>query len=194
MRMQGASVILAALICLTPVAAMAKETAPLTLKTQQERIERREDAGRLENFGENRAYLGVSAYDKWLFQARIGGLMLNLRLYAPDGAAVTFQENLCQASTEGEKDIRLCIRAGSREGGLLMQMDQHAVDVLERVGITEIVLTDTDMYIQETYLTEEIAALREALSLRDKDEICLTGRDQPVTIVSEDGVRRQAAP
>lgn len=82
-------------------------------------------------------YLGVSAYDGWLYQARIGGLMLNLRLYTPDGEGVTFQEKLCAAQTGGEKDIRLCIRQGNRDGGLMLQLDQHVIDVFNRVGITE---------------------------------------------------------
>ena len=85
------------------------------------------------------------------------------------------------------------MRAGSDQGGLLLQMDQHAVDVLHRVGVTEIVLTDMDFYVQETYLVEDLAAMREALSLTSGEQLCLGGEDAPITVVSEDGVRRQIA-
>ncbi|MFR2019334.1 MAG: hypothetical protein ACLS6G_01885, partial [Christensenellales bacterium] len=136
---------------------------------------------------------GVSASDQWLYQARLGGLSVRLCLFTPEGGGVTFQENLCAAQTGGSGDIRLCMRAGSDQGGLLLQMDQHAVDVLRRVGVTEIVLTDMDFYVQETYLVEDLAAMREALSLASGEQLCLGGEDAPITVVSEDGVRRQIA-
>ena len=86
-----ASAMLCAALLTLPACALAGETAPLTLSTQQDVqfTPRREDAGQLDEFGRRRAYLGVSAYDGWLYQARIGGLMLNLRLYTPDGEGVT---------------------------------------------------------------------------------------------------------
>ena len=186
-----AAAALSGLLLTLPVCALAAETAPLTLSTQQNAVptERRTDLGRLDAFGGKRAYLGVSAADEWLYQARIGGLSLKLCLFTQDGSGVAYQEKLCAAET-GEKDIRLCIRAGSKDGGLLLQLDQHAVDVLKRVHITEIVLTDVDYYIQETYLVSDIAAMREALSLADSDQLSLAGEDAPLSVVSEDGVRR----
>ena len=170
----------AALLTL-PACALAGETAPLTLSTQQDVqfTPRREDAGQLDEFGRRRAYLGVSAYDGWLYQARIGGLMLNLRLYTPDGEGVTFQEKLCAAQTGGEKDIRLCIRQGNRDGGLMLQLDQHVIDVFN--------------YIQATYQVADLAAMREVLGLSSGEQLCLTGENAPLTVVSEDGVRRQIA-
>ena len=189
-----ASAMLCAALLTLPACALAGETAPLTLSTQQDVqfTPRREDAGQLDEFGRRRAYLGVSAYDGWLYQARIGGLMLNLRLYTPDGEGVTFQEKICAAQTGG-KDIRLCLRAGSQQGGLLLQLDQRAVDMLERLRITEIVLTDIDYYIQETYLVSDIAAMRQALTLSGGEQLCLAGENAPLSVVSEDGVRRQIA-
>ena len=59
--------------------------------------------------------------------------------------------------------------------------------------MTEIVLTDMDFYVQETYLVEDLAAMREALSLASGEQLCLGGEDAPITVVSEDGVRRQIA-
>ena len=190
-RRFAALAVLTALLLTLPACALASETAPLTLNTQQnvEPVECRTDLGQLEAFGHQRAYLGVSAADEWLYQARIGGLSLKLCLFTQDGSGVAYQEKLCAAET-GEKDIRLCIRAGSKDGGLLLQLDQHAVDVLKRVHITEIVLTDVDYYIQETYLVSDIAAMREALSLADSDQLSLAGEDAPLSVVSEDGVRR----
>ena len=194
-KTRGAAAALCAALLMLPACALAGETAPLTLSTQQDvqPTSRREDAGQLEEFGRRRAYLGVSAYDGWLYQARIGGLMLNLRLYTPDGEGVTFQEKLCAAQTGGEKDIRLCIRQGNRDGGLMLQLDQHVIDVFNRVGITEIVLADFDFYVQATYQVADLAAMREVLGLSDGEQLCLTGEDAPLTVVSEDGVRRQIA-
>lgn len=186
---------LCAAFLVLPACASAGDTAPLNLSTQKDvqPVPSRKDAGRLYAFSSTRAYLGVSAYDKWLYQARIGGLMLNLHLYTPDGQGETFQENLCSASTGGEKDIRLCIQQNNRRGDMLLQIDQHAVDVLKRVGITEIVLTDIDYYIQAIYLVSDIDAIRTALNLSDGEQLCLAGEDAPITIVSEDGIRRQIA-
>ena len=75
-------------------------------------------------------------------------------------------------------------------GGLLLQLDQRAVDMLERLRITEIVLTDIDYYIQETYLVSDIAAMRQALALSGGEQLCLAGENAPLSVVSEDGVRR----
>ena len=173
LQTRAAAAALSALLLASPACALAAETAPLTLNTQQDAT--------------------VQASRKDLYQARLGGLSVRLCLFTPEGGGVTFQENLCAAQTGGSGDIRLCMRAGSDQGGLLLQMDQHAVDVLRRVGVTEIVLTDMDFYVQETYLVEDLAAMRDALSLTSGEQLCLGGEDAPITVVSEDGVRRQIA-
>lgn len=180
------------LLAAAPVAALAGETAPLSLRTQAEAVSRREDMGQLSPFGTRRAYLGVTASDAWLLQARIGGLMLNLRLFTPAGEGVSFQEKLCEASTGG-KDIRLCIRQGTRDGGLLLQLDQRAVDVMKRVNITQIVVADFDLYIQAVYEVADLSAMRDALALGAGEQLCISGADNPITVVSEDGVRRHVA-
>ena len=191
LQTRAAAAALSALLLASPACALAAETAPLTLNTQQDATVQtsRKDLGQLENFGRRRAYRGVSASDQWLYQARLGGLSVRLCLFTPEGGGVTFQENLCAAQTGG-KDIRLCLRAGSQQGGLLLQLDQRAVDMLERLRITEIALTDIDYYIQETYLVSDIAAMRQALALSGGEQLCLAGENAPLSVVSEDGVRR----
>ena len=156
----------AGLLAVAPLPALAAETAPLTLSTYEGAAPsaRREDAGQIEPFGDRRAYLGVSASDKWLAQARIGGLLLNLRLFTPEGKGINFEEKLGPASTGG-KDICLYMRQNNTEGGMLLQLDQKAVDVLERVNITQIVVVDYEYYIQNIYQVADLAALREALAL-----------------------------
>lgn len=62
--------------------------------------------------------------------------------------------------------------------------------MLERLRITEIVLTDINYYIQETYLVSDIAAMRQALTLSGGEQLCLAGENAPLSVVSEDGVRR----
>ena len=145
LQTRAAAAALSALLLALPTCALAAETAPLTLSTQQNAapVERRTDLGQLSAFGRSHTYMGVSVSDEWLYQARIGGLPLGLSLFTPEGDGVTFREHLCAAQTGG-KDIRLCLRAGSQQGGLLLQLDQRAVDMLGRLRITEIVLTDID--------------------------------------------------
>jgi len=116
-----------------------------------------------------------------------------IRQGAIGDSPVSRAEKLCAAQTGGEKDIRLCIRQGNRDGGLMLQLDQHVIDVFNRVGITEIVLADFDFYIQATYQVADLAAMREVLGLSSGEQLCLTGENAPLTVVSEDGVRRQIA-
>ena len=101
-------------------------------------------------FGRQRGYLGVSASDKWLRQARVGGLILNLRVFTAMGDEVVFREKLDEAST-GERDICLIMHASSRDDSLMLQFDQHALDVLTRLGVTEIVMADMDGYVRLGY-------------------------------------------
>lgn len=188
---RAAAALLAALLAAVPAASLAGETAPLTLVQEEGETLRREDAGKIEPFGHSRAYLGVSASDQWLYQARIGGSLLNLRLFTPKGEGVCFEEKLGKASTGG-KDIRLCMRQNNTQGGMMLQLDQAAVDVLTRLNITQIVVTDYDYYIQSAYQVEDLAAMRSALKLAADEQLCVSGEDDPVSIVSADGVRRLA--
>lgn len=115
LQTRAAAAALSALLLASPACALAAETAPLTLNTQQDATVQasRKDLGQLEIFGRQRAYRGVSASDQWLYQARLGGLSVRLCLFTPEGSGVTFQENLCAAQTGGSGDIRLCMRAAA---------------------------------------------------------------------------------
>ena len=108
LQTRAAAAALSALLLALPTCALAAETAPLTLSTQQNAapVERRTDLGQLSAFGRSHTYMGVSVSDEWLYQARIGGLPLGLSLFTPEGDGVTFREHLCAAQTGG-KDIRL---------------------------------------------------------------------------------------
>ena len=76
LQTRAAAAALSALLLASPACALAAETAPLTLNTQQDAAVQtsRKDLGQLEIFGRRRAYRGVSASDQWLYQARLGGL------------------------------------------------------------------------------------------------------------------------
>ena len=140
-------------------------------------------------FGDIRSCLGVTASDKWLRQARIGGLTLNLRFENPDGDTLRFQENLGRLS-EQTSTLRLTVRVRGTKDGATLQLDQSAMDVLERVEIEEIVVADEKYVVLARYNRADIQALRNGLSLREGEMICLSGEDEPVTVVGEDGVRR----
>lgn len=182
-RRLAAALTAAALLC-APLSALAQETAPLG-RAQEESASAQE---RLPRFRGNRDYRGVTASSAWLYQAKLGGKLLSLRLYTAQGEQVTFQEDL---GTDGAGGIRLALRASRTGGPLLMQLDQEAVDALGALGVTQIVVTDTDMLVLARYETEDLAAMRSVFALGERELLCVSGEDDPVTVVSEDGVRRQ---
>ena len=170
-----------------PLGAMAAETAPLVLAEEAQST----GTGRtLSPFGVERGSRGVSSSTEWLTQARIGGMSLGLRLFTPMGDAAIFQECLRPVES-GSRYLELQIVVAEWTDGLLLQIDQHAVDVLERSGITSIVLADKNLAVREVYTVEEINALRALFALGEGEQLCLSGEDAPLTAVSEDGVRRQ---
>lgn len=181
-----AAAVLAAVLLSAPAAAAAAETAPLVPNAQAE--QRCEE--RVKSFGKTRGYRGVSASDKWMRQVRINGVMLDLRVFTAMGDEVTFQEKLDRASTGGQ-DICLYMHADSDAENLMLQMDQHAIDVLKRVGVTEIVLADFSGCVRLMYTVEELGQARAALELDGEEQLCVSGVNDPITVVSEDGVRRQ---
>ncbi|MDO5377603.1 MAG: hypothetical protein Q4G52_04630 [Clostridia bacterium] len=183
-----AALALAALVSAAiPAGALAAERAPMPLAPE----EASEPSGEtLRPFGQTRGSRGVTASNAWLEQARIGGLMLSLRLFTPEGDAVTFEENLRPvASNAPEMDLEL--RASKWNGGLILELDQHALDVLARVGVVRIVVADMDYAVRASYEVEELAAIRTLFALGEKELLCVGAEDIPVTVVSEDGVRRQ---
>lgn len=187
-RKSTAAALLAAAMTLTAAGATAAETAPL-IPAQQEAQET--SYGKAQPFTRERSYLGVSASKARLQQARIGGLMLNLRLFTPMGDSVVFEECLGEAATGGEKDIRLTMRVLQWQDGTMLQLDQYAAAVLDRVGVTEIALADEYRNIRMIYNVDEILAIRSLFGLDDAEQLSLAGEHAPVTVVSEDGVRRQ---
>ena len=74
----------------------------------------------------------------------------------------------------------------------MLQMDQPALETLKRVNITQIVVADHDGYVRLRYLVSELDAVRSALGLGDAEQLGVSGENDPLTVVSEDGVRRKA--
>lgn len=181
-----AGLMLCALLMMLPPNAVAAETTALAASVQGETTQ----GETIKPFGSDRSYRGITASDKWMAQARIGGLMLNLRLFTPEGDFVTFQENLSEAASDSER-ICLTIRASTWEDDLILQLDQHAMDVLKRVGITEIVIADDQLAVRARYAVSELQQLRDYFGLADGEQLCLSGEDSPVTVVGVDGFRRQ---
>ena len=172
-----AALALAAVLLASPAAAAAAETAPLVPGAQAQQ----QTAQKVGTFGRTRGYKGVSASDKRLRQARVGGMMLNLRVFTAMGGELTFMEKLGADSTGA--GIRLSVCASSTENG--------ALDVLERVGVTEVVVADADGYIRMCYSVRELSDVRAALGLAAEEQLAVSGENDPITVVSEDGVRRQ---
>lgn len=181
-----AGLMLCALLMMLPPNAVAAETTALAASVQGETTQ----GETIKPFGSDRSYRGISASNEWMAQARIGGLMLNLRLFTPEGDFVTFQENLSEAASDSER-ICLTLRASQWEDDLILQLDQHAMDVLNRVGITEIVIADNQLAVRARYAVSELQQLRDYFGLADGEQLCLSGEDSPVTVVGVDGFRRQ---
>ncbi|MBQ7487166.1 MAG: hypothetical protein IJT77_06715, partial [Clostridia bacterium] len=99
-----------------------------------------------------------------------------------------FQENLEKAS-KGD-GTRLILRQLNLAGNLLLQMDQPALDVLNRLGISEIVVVDHDFYIQNVYDVAVLDNVRAMLKLSAGEELSVSGLEDPISVVDENGVRR----
>ncbi len=186
MKKTCAKALLTALLLTAPMGALAAETTALAAGAQGTPTPQGET---ISAYALDRDYLGVTASDKWMLQARIGGLMLNLRLFTPEGEAVTFKEGLSAAA--GENCIRLTLCASCWDDELVLQLDQHAMDVLDRVGVTEIVVADDHRAVRAAYDVAELQAIRDHFGLTRGEQLCVSGENNPVTVVGEDGFRRQ---
>lgn len=156
-------------------------------------VEAQQIGERLPMLRREKAYRGVTVSDKWMRQVRLGGVMLNLRLHTPMGEEITFYERLKYAPSDVNR-MCLYLQASSSGEAITLQLDQPAIDVLDNLGIIEIVVADVDCYVRAHYKVSELKAVREALRLTAAEQLCVTGEDAPVTVVSEDGVRRQINP
>lgn len=145
-------------------------------------------AERLRVFDADRSRRGISISAEWMVQARVGGLPLNLRLTTPTGAEVTFMERL---SDFGEEGMAFEMMASDWPDGLTLQFDQRALDVLARVGVTELVLADDGLNVRARYDVQELGDIRALLGLGEKEQLCIAGEDAPLMAINEDGVRRQ---
>jgi len=184
-----ASAVLAAALLVMPVSALAAETSAHVPGSQMAQ----HSAQQLEPFGRVKAYRGVSVSREWLRQARLCGVLINLRLHTPMGAEVTFKEKLA-ASQSGDGSTCLYMQASIDCEVITLQLDQEAVDTLKRLGISEIVVADMDLNVRACYQVAELESVRHALGLAAGEQLCVSGEDAPVTVVSEDGVRRQINP
>lgn len=180
-----AGLMLCALLLLPPNA-VAAETTALAANVQGETTQ----GETIKPFGPDRSYRGVSASDEWMAQARIGGLMLNLRLFTPEGDFVSFQENLSRASSDPDY-LRLTLLASQWDEDLILQLDQQAMNALHRVGVIEIVIVDHQYAVRARYFVSELQQIRDYFDLAYGEQLCLSGEDSPVTVVGEDGYRRQ---
>ena len=172
-----------------PAGVLAAETSahvPNSVEAQQVQE-------KLPPFRQKEAYRGVSLSSSWLRQVRLGGSMLNIRLHTPMGDEVTFRESLKAAPSDVDR-MCLDLQASRNSEAITMQLDQTAIDSLHNLGIVEIVVADLDRNVRAHYMVSELEAVRNALGLEAAEQLCVTGEDAPVTVVSEDGVRRQINP
>jgi len=181
-----AAAVLAAVMLAAPAGALAAETSAHVPGSQaaQETVQKLRPFGKAKPFGD------ITVSREWLRQARINGVLINLRLHTPMGEEVTFKEKADHASTR-DGSACLYLQASTDHEVITLQMDQEAMNTLRRVGITEIVVADKNLNVRACYSVSELQAVRDALGLGDKEQLCVSGENAPVTVVSEDGVRRQ---
>ena len=184
---------LAACLCAAmmtaPVCVLAAETSahvPNSVEAQQVQE-------KLPSFRCAQAYRGVSVSNNWLRQVRLGGVMLNIRLHTPMGDEINLREMLKSAPSDVDS-MCLYLQASTNEEVITMQLDQPAIDGLRNLGIVEVVVADLDRHVRAHYMVSELQAVRDALNLSDAEQLCVSGENAPVTVVSEDGVRRQINP
>ncbi len=185
--------LMAAGLCAVMLAAPACVLAAETSAHVPNSVEAQQIQERLPSFRDARAYRGVSVSSKWLRQVRLEGTLLNIRLHTPMGDEITFREML-KAAPSDVNGMCLYLQASRNSEAITMQLDQTAIDALHKLGILEIVVADLDRNVRAHYMVSELEAVREALGLTAAEQLCVTGEDAPVTVVSEDGVRRQINP
>jgi len=185
MKKRIPALVLCAAMAAAPVCALALETAPLVPGAQN--AQQQEE--KMQAFDRNRGYHGHTASSRSMLQVRVDGIMLNMRVHTLQGAEITFHENLAPASTRGE-DIRLELMASGVKEDVMLQFDQEALDVLARMNVTEVAVAGRDRSMVGVYTIAELNAVRAALGLKPGEKLCISGKDDPVTVVSEDGVRR----
>ena len=185
--------LLAAGLCAAMLTAPACVLAAETSAHVPNSVEAQQIQERLPSFRDAQAYRGVSVSDKWLRQVRLDGTLLNIRLHTPMGDEITFREML-KAAPSNVDGMCLYLQASQNCEAITMQLDQAAIHALDNLGILEIVVADADRNVRAHYMVSELEAVRDALNLADAEQLCVTGEDAPVTVVSEDGVRRQINP
>jgi len=180
-----AAAVLAAAMLIMPAGALAAETSAHVpgSQTAQETVQKLKPFGKVQPFGD------ITVSRAWLRQARLCGVLINLRLHTPMGDEVTFKEKVDHASTR-DGSACLYLQASIDEDVITLQMDQEAMNTLKRIGITEIVVADKNLNVRARYVVSELQAVRDALGLGELEQLCVSGEEAPVTVVSEDGVRR----
>jgi len=184
-----AAAVLAAAMMAAPVCALAAETSAHVPGSQSAQ----EATRKIMPFGKTHAFRGVSVSQSWLRQVRLGGVLLNIRLHTPMGEEITFREKLA-LSESGDRSVCLYLMASSASEVITLQLDQPAVDALHRLGVSQIVVADKERNIRADYQLSELEAVRQALGLEELEQLCVSGENAPVTVVSVDGIRRQVNP
>ena len=181
-----AAAVLAAAMMIMPVCAMAAETAAHVAgsQTAQETVQK------LKPFGKAKVFGDITVSREWLRQVRLCGVLINMRLHTPMGDEITFKEKVDHASTR-DGSACLYLQASTDHEVIALQMDQEAMNTLRRIGVTEIVVADKNLNVRACYAVSELQAVRDALGLGENEQLCVNGEDAPVTVVSEDGVRRE---
>ena len=144
---------------------------------------------RLKPFGSTRDSLGVQASDKLLYQPYVAKMSVNLHLFDENGDSVLFDEDFGRLSFQNH-DLRLAMRGHFSGDIATLEIDQRAINQLSYFNFTELVVANHEWNGVAVYNLDDIQALRDALELGEKELICLSGDDAPISVVNENGIRR----
>lgn len=147
----------------------------------------------LEHKRQVQAVGGVTGSPYWLWQGFICGRSIDLRLFEVDHSVIAtqmlFKERIRYAENgSGDKELLLTLYRDADTVELRMGVDAFAM--LDRVGITTIIIRDHNLNTICTYDCGEIEAAFRYFQLEDDEYICLQGEDAPMFAHSKDNVRR----
>lgn len=186
-------ILAAAVLCAAMTAAPACMLAAETSAHVPNSVEAQQAQEMMPYFRNDGPFRGITVSRQWLRQVRLGGVLINIRLNTPLGEEITFHEMIKSAPSDSTA-IALYLQASRNDEVITMQLDQPAIEALHNLGIVEIIVADMDGCVRAHYMVSELETVRRALSLADAEQLCVAGEDAPVTVVSEDGVRRQVNP
>ena len=136
---------------------------------------------------------GVTGSPYWLWQGYLCGRSVSLRLYEVKAPMIPtqmlFKERIRYAE-DGSGDKELLLTAIKATEDIELRIGSDALEMMERTGITRIIVRNSELKTVDVYERKEITAACRYFSLGDAETLCLQGEDGPLYAYDEDSERR----